>query len=447
MTSARPPNAASGRPPPAILPKIVRSGITPYRSWAPPRAIRKPVITSSKTSNAPDASLSCRRPSRNPGAGGTTPTFPATGSTMMQANPSPYWATARSEEHTSELQSHRDLHSFPTRRSSDLPQALEESGRRGHDAHVPGDGLDDDAGQPLAVLGHRCRSRVQFVVGADDRVGGDLGGHSRRRGDRQGCDPRARLRQQRVDVAVVAAGELQHAVAVRRATCEPDRAHRRLRARRDQAHHLDRRHGVHDLLGEQDLALGRRAEAGTSHGRLAHGVDRLRIGVPEDQGAPRADPVEEPPSVLRLDVGALGPADEEGLVEADRPHRADGRVDPAWDHALRSAPELGPRPYSHWASSFAQYETITSAPARLIAVSDSTAAARSSIHPAAPAALIIAYSPETLYAAIGRSNRSRTARITSRFGSAGLTINRSAPSARSSSHSRNASRTFAGSIW
>src|SRR5919205_177056 len=31
-------------------------------------------------------------------------------------------ATPRSEEHTSELQSHRDLHSFPTRRSSDLPE-------------------------------------------------------------------------------------------------------------------------------------------------------------------------------------------------------------------------------------------------------------------------------------------------------------------------------------
>src|SRR6476646_9803238 len=29
----------------------------------------------------------------------------------------------RSEEHTSELQSHRDLHSFPTRRSSDLGTA------------------------------------------------------------------------------------------------------------------------------------------------------------------------------------------------------------------------------------------------------------------------------------------------------------------------------------
>src|SRR5476649_370197 len=34
----------------------------------------------------------------------------------------------RSEEHTSELQSHRDLHSFPTRRSSDL--ASRRSSRR-----------------------------------------------------------------------------------------------------------------------------------------------------------------------------------------------------------------------------------------------------------------------------------------------------------------------------
>src|ERR687894_130272 len=32
----------------------------------------------------------------------------------------PHLLDGRSEEHTSELQSHRDLHSFPTRRSSDL---------------------------------------------------------------------------------------------------------------------------------------------------------------------------------------------------------------------------------------------------------------------------------------------------------------------------------------
>ena len=60
---------------------------------------------------------------------------------------------------------------------------------------------------------------------------------------------------------------------------------------------------------------------------------------------------------------------------------------------------------------------------------------------------ILAYSPETLYAASGTSKRSRTARMTSRYGSAGLTISTSAPSATSCSHSRSASRTFAGSIW
>src|SRR5476649_563153 len=42
------------------------------------------------------------------------------GNPMLGQNP---MAQFRSEEHTSELQSHRDLHSFPTRRSSDLPYA------------------------------------------------------------------------------------------------------------------------------------------------------------------------------------------------------------------------------------------------------------------------------------------------------------------------------------
>src|SRR5215204_6355022 len=47
----------------------------------------------------------------------------------------------RSEEHTSELQSHRDLHSFPTRRSSDLHRA-EGADRqdRGDPRHRPDQG-------------------------------------------------------------------------------------------------------------------------------------------------------------------------------------------------------------------------------------------------------------------------------------------------------------------
>src|SRR5476649_1069392 len=48
----------------------------------------------------------------------------------------------RSEEHTSELQSHRDLHSFPTRRSSDLScsapwQIARKAVRRGKSGSAP----------------------------------------------------------------------------------------------------------------------------------------------------------------------------------------------------------------------------------------------------------------------------------------------------------------------
>src|SRR5476649_1389936 len=52
----------------------------------------------------------------------------------------------RSEEHTSELQSHRDLHSFPTRRSSDLRRhivgaAFRDSERKQFCRHIRSLGL------------------------------------------------------------------------------------------------------------------------------------------------------------------------------------------------------------------------------------------------------------------------------------------------------------------
>src|SRR6476646_10758699 len=45
--------------------------------------------------------------------------------TMRNSRATILKASLRSEEHTSELQSHRDLHSFPTRRSSDLDDVRE----------------------------------------------------------------------------------------------------------------------------------------------------------------------------------------------------------------------------------------------------------------------------------------------------------------------------------
>jgi hypothetical protein len=85
ISSRGPPYAAAGSPPPTTLPMTTRSGVTPVSSWAPPRATRKPVITSSNTSSAPVAVARSRSSSRNPSAGGTRPMFAANGSQMIAA--------------------------------------------------------------------------------------------------------------------------------------------------------------------------------------------------------------------------------------------------------------------------------------------------------------------------------------------------------------------------
>src|SRR5262249_50604412 len=187
------------------------------------------------------------------------------------------------------------------------------------------------------------------------------------------------------------------------------------------------------------------AEARAAQGHVPNGLHRHGIGVAEDERPPRHDPVEETPPVGRLDVCPRSALDEERLVEPAPTHGAHRRGHAARDQLQRAAGEgPGPRP-SHARGSRGPQPTSRSAPARLIAVSDSSAAVRSSSQPARAAALTIAYSPETLYAASGAWNASRAARITSRYGSAGLIMIASAPSARSILHSRRASRTLAGS--
>src|SRR5476649_890759 len=72
----------------------------------------------------------------------------------------------RSEEHTSELQSHRDLHSFPTRRSSDLDYTVNNSGviRWPFNSAVP---LGDHFGYRPAP----CKGCSTFHKGTDFETG------------------------------------------------------------------------------------------------------------------------------------------------------------------------------------------------------------------------------------------------------------------------------------
>ena len=197
-------------------------------------------MTSSKTSSAPDASQRRRSDVEKViGSGGTTPMFPATGSTMIAASPSPYCATAAAARSTSLNRTH-------------------------------------------------------------DRVGGHGGRHARARRQRERRNARARAREQCVSVAVVAARELEDPVSRRERAGEPDRAHRRLGPRRDEPDLLDRRHRVDDLRCELDLRFCRRAEARPTRSRVAHGLNCLGVAMTEEQRPPRHHPVDVAAPVTSL---------------------------------------------------------------------------------------------------------------------------------------------------
>ena len=197
-----------------------------------------------------------------------------------------------------------------------------EAGQRRDDAHVAGGGLGDEAGDPVAVLGERGRHGVPVVVGQHEGQGRggrrDAGGA----GQREGGQPRARRGQQRVDVAVVAAGELHHDVATRDAAGQPDRGHGGLGARGDEPDLVDGR-ASDDLLGELDLGLGRGAVGRAARHRGGDRLLDLGVGVPEQHRAPRADQVDV---LVAVDVGqprAAGRADEPGRAAhgVERPDR------------------------------------------------------------------------------------------------------------------------------
>ena len=160
------------------------------------------------------------------------------------------------------------------------------------DAHVARRGLGDDAGDARTELGERGLDGGAVVVRQHDGVGGDVRGDARRLGEPQRDDAGAGLGEQRVDVAVVAAGELDDHVAAGEAAGQTERRHRRLGAGRDEPHLVDRRAGD-DLLGELDLGRAGRPEGRAARrGRLDRRHD-LGVRVAEQHRAPRADQVDD----------------------------------------------------------------------------------------------------------------------------------------------------------
>ncbi len=156
----------------------------------------------------------------------------------------------------------------------------------------------DDGGDAARVGGEGCAHGIEVVVRQHESLRGDGGRHTCRSRKREGREPRSRLGEQSVGVAVVVTGELDHEVATGRGAGQADRGHRRLGAGRDEAQFLDHRQPVDDEpgddgLGEFGLAGCARPERQAAGGGLLHGGDDLGMRVPEQRRTPRRDEVDE----------------------------------------------------------------------------------------------------------------------------------------------------------
>ena len=109
-------------------------------------------------------------------------------------------------------------------------QSFQKAFGRRNDAHVSRDRLHDDGCDAIGVLLEQPPDGRQIVVGRDERQLGECGGHARTVGEAERRDARAGSSEQAIGVAVIAAIELDDAVAASERAREPQRGHRRLGA-------------------------------------------------------------------------------------------------------------------------------------------------------------------------------------------------------------------------
>ena len=271
MIRRGPAKAPTGMPPPITLPKVARSGTMPSRSAAPPRASRKPEMTSSKMRSAPCSRVSARSRSRNSRRCGSRPWFAGTGSMMTAAICCPSRAKSASAA------------CFVIERQHAV-QAVKASGTPAED------------GRPNVA------------------------------------SPEPAATKQVVRMSVIAAGELDDEIAPGERSRQADGAHHRLRARRHQSHLLDSGVRGDHALRQLDLRRARRAEGHSVTGGLCDRFDDGGMSVAQYQRAPGADQIEITAAVA---VGQMrsAAADEEKRRATDRAERPHGRVHAAGDDA------------------------------------------------------------------------------------------------------------------
>jgi hypothetical protein len=146
--------------------------------------------------------------------------------------------------------------------------------------------------------------------------------------------------EERIDVPVITAFELDDFVAPRKAAGKADARHCRLGPAVHHPHLFDRRHPAADEFRHLHLERIGNAKAHATSGRFAHGVDYYRRGMPEDRGSPCSDVVDVFRAIHVPNARAVCPLDKKRIA-AQPAERAHGGIHSAGDMGAGAGKEIG----------------------------------------------------------------------------------------------------------
>ena len=207
-------------------------------------------------------------------------------------------------------------------------------------AIVCGNGLDRHHRQIVRMRLHGRFEGVEVVEGQDQRLAGVRFGDARGRGCAEGRQATARLDQQGIHVTVIAPFELQDLGLSGHPAGQSDRAHGRLRSTGDEPNALGVRVVIEDHAPQLIFESGGGPKRRSIRDGLENAVLNHRVGVPQDEGPPRAAEIDVPLAIRIPDVGPFTPVNEE-RGSPHRPKGADRRIHPTGKPGLGFGKQSG----------------------------------------------------------------------------------------------------------
>ena len=217
---------------------------------------------------------------------------------------------------------------------AELAQPFEKAGSWCDDPHVACNRFDENRGNVIAILAEDGFDRRQVVVPREECVASGSGRDAGARRHAEGHRPGPGLHEEGVGVTVVAALELDDAIASRRRASNAHGAHRRLGARADEADPLHRGHQLRHTFGQPCLELGRRAEARAVGGGRRERLPKALRRVPVDERTPGHHVVDVAVAVDVLDVRPARLRDKD-WCSSDTLERSYRTVDATWKDPRR----------------------------------------------------------------------------------------------------------------